>query len=724
MNSYNENLHSTVLTSLQSQELDEKKKKAQLNAAMFSLYYAEGARITASEKLELANDELTRKAAMKEQAVNNSNIATNLLASAKQQETYVSQSVTNTAVSAANIQNAKNAIVKLAGDMGSVFSMVHAADFGGDIYDHSKTAHQLINKTASKAEKASLEAMEATTLTAQISSKAVSQKAQNTHSAIKNLLEVVSTEFDSISTAVNADNAQVAAANTKEKAAEGILEDFNTDYYASKMAYKLTNKELNLNLKAKANPNSNDSYTVSWKRIKSPFQKDSSKPWYPVDDYYIMLVKDEKKSTFNASVAERLSNESTEKKVFMKIQAPSASAKAGTKPHPSKLTETLNISSLHDSDGDELVRGSNYVVFVFATYNREYKKLINNYEEFLSAPSAPFSLTYSLVAADPSTFVITEEEFESKKTTLTGEKESDGVEQGTASESTTQRLSAPQFSTQFTFEMGEKDNKEYQVQYRCMFLPSDVDITKGLLTSAGLRQIATETKSLEKITAEYEPKIAALESQMLDEKIGEEISKLQTKMTNLKAQEQELKDKMNPTSPKDPQPTAAEKKKYQSSLNGILKDLVNTNTKLNKLNEIPNAIVALQKNMKSDLDSLQMDDIHQAGLFFNLTLAENVSAGNYSPAGKPPKKTGSSATDKKAKGTPEKSAPITWAVDLGPQTTDNFGNPLIQGNSYVPVVLTVSTAAEENLKQFTNALSDFTMTEPFVYQKGLIEPIQ
>ena len=61
MNSYNDNLHADVLASLQSQELDQKKKNAQQNAAMFSLYYAQGARITAADKLESAEADLKAK---------------------------------------------------------------------------------------------------------------------------------------------------------------------------------------------------------------------------------------------------------------------------------------------------------------------------------------------------------------------------------------------------------------------------------------------------------------------------------------------------------------------------------------------------------------------------------------------------------------------------------------------------------------------------------------
>ena len=58
MSSFNENLHATVVASLQEQEQDEKLLLSALDASIFTLYYAEGARITAAENLGLAVNKL------------------------------------------------------------------------------------------------------------------------------------------------------------------------------------------------------------------------------------------------------------------------------------------------------------------------------------------------------------------------------------------------------------------------------------------------------------------------------------------------------------------------------------------------------------------------------------------------------------------------------------------------------------------------------------------
>src|SRR5471030_1749589 len=102
MNSYKENLRSTVIASLQSQELERKNIQAQMNASMFTLYYAGGATITALEHCEQANDTLIKSKELKTQAVIAGGISNNQLASSTEANQYVKQSVTNTAVCAAN----------------------------------------------------------------------------------------------------------------------------------------------------------------------------------------------------------------------------------------------------------------------------------------------------------------------------------------------------------------------------------------------------------------------------------------------------------------------------------------------------------------------------------------------------------------------------------------------------------------------------------------------
>src|SRR6185312_3103620 len=110
MGTYSENLHETIANSLQSQYLDQQNLSSQMNAASLTLYYAQGATNTAEEKLEMMKTDATFKETVNKQTVIKGGIANNLLTSATQANQYSKQSISNTAVCAANVQVAANAI--------------------------------------------------------------------------------------------------------------------------------------------------------------------------------------------------------------------------------------------------------------------------------------------------------------------------------------------------------------------------------------------------------------------------------------------------------------------------------------------------------------------------------------------------------------------------------------------------------------------------------------
>jgi len=73
-------------------------------------------------------------------------------------------------------------------------------------------------------------------------------------------------------------------------------------------------------------------------------------------------------------------------------------------------------------------------------------------------------------------------------------------------------------------------------------------------------------------------------------------------------------------------------------------------------------------------------------LLFNVIIAEQVPWANYSIAKKQDLKN-------------------IYEVCIGPDITDNFGNPLVPKKAYLPVILTVSSGEICNPSKFTNALS-------------------
>ncbi|MBB5395236.1 hypothetical protein [Mucilaginibacter sp. AK015] len=645
MNSYNDNLHSSVVNTLQTLELAEKSLKSNLDASIFSLYYAEGAIITASENLNLANLKYKSQQNISSQAVKNANIATNLAAAATQQKNYTAQSVTNTAVSASNIQIASNAVVRLASDMGSIFSILKAADAEGELYLQGETAYGLINATAYDAEKLSQTAMEASTYTAEVSSSTVADEAAVTNTAIANLLAVTNADFSATAATVTADHAALAAAGATEKVAEGTLESSNAEYFSVRSAYRLNNRELNLNLTV-ANKTS-ISYDVYFNYYNAPFKPDKNHSAseknettvdsYPVQHYYIMLVKDSKKQVFTISNAENLVLNHKQRKL---VTLPATPAKR-------LIQTTISIDDLLDSDGQPMQLGAKYAVFVFAQLKEDYKKLINNFDDYLSAPSESFALTVDLVSPGPKAI---------------------GYKDG-----------------EVTFTVVEPSG--VPVQHRVIYLPDNKGLINGLLSVEGLRSIEKEVLKLEMIADKYDPLISNLEAQLL----------------TLQADMSATSERLDATNEGTAAPTADKAGAKPGSSDQ--KALSNTKAEYTRLRH---ELTKARKERDNEMKAITPAKQEHPGFFFNTKIAEQVSFANYTVV--------HPSKDK------EEVKNGVFHVKIDSTVTDNFGDPLIPGYHYIPVVLTVPNVPEEDMVQYKNALSEYAKTKPFKYEISSSNP--
>ncbi|MGG8496996.1 hypothetical protein ACQY1Q_11295 [Tenacibaculum sp. TC6] len=647
MNSYNENLHSSVVTALSDQELQVQKTKASLDASMFSLYYAEGARITAAENLHIANTNLEFQQLAQEQAVIDSDLSTNVLASADLAKELVAKSVSNTSVAAANVQIASNAILKLASDTGSIFSIVNAADYGTEIYDQSKEAYELMNKTAYLAEQASQYSMEASTSIAEVPANTLSEKAKNTNASIKSLLDAVTTNFNNASTAVVTYTETLATENTEEKAAEGVLENTNTVYNSSVESYDLYNKEMNLNLLVKVPDvvGERTNYKVSFDSYKSPF--DVSKftsglfrknKGYPVSKYYIFLVRNDKKDVFSISDAEGLILLDPEEKRYIEVKSNEKNS------HEKDIYQ----SQLKDVQGKSMELGVKYVVFVFALLDNEYKKLINTFDDYLSAPSAFFTLTKQLAAPEAKTIKVE--------------------------------------NNRMVFVVDENITEE--IEYRCMFLPNNQNLVKGLLTVEGLKTIESETRKLERIADTFDPLIAKLETEI-------------NNLTSEKSGVDELKT-ANREKWEDEDLDAKELKKLKDEHKKLGVEYDKKSAELAKLEK---ELKRVEHRKQQAINSIDRPKHIQPGFFFNYTIASGLNLESYSIA----KKLKDKVDDKEI-----------WEVQITASTTDNFGNRLHEGDKYIPVVLAMPNEGEAVNNQILGALSDFQHTKDFIYKNKVL----
>ena len=465
MISYNGDLRSAVIVLMANQQLELKNITSQWNAAIFTLFYAEEARITACQKLDDGLEILKSMEKIKDAAGINNSIAVNTNASAKDLRERASLSVNNVSVAAANVQIAANAIMKLASDIGSIFSVVSAADFNTDIYEQTKEANRLMSITASEAELSSQRAMEASSLTAQISSSILADMASVTQKSIANLVSTSISDFNTVTALIATDNANLSNASNAEKETEGILQCINADYLAALSSYVLTNKELNLDLHVASGKKNNTSFDVQFDFYKNPFTDNqdtiqtlpNTSEGLPVKvtdgavkAYYIMLVKDRQKSIFSIENAEFLLSKRDR---FIRIKG------VPKQPDQKFIKKTIGIADLKDSDGDSIQLAVGYVVFVLAVFTDEYKKEINNFDDYLSAPSLPFTLTNNLASPKPADIRIA-------------------------------KLHPD------ILEFSVIEDHEYSVEYRCLLLPADHNLLKGLLTTGKLKNLENEVETI------------------------------------------------------------------------------------------------------------------------------------------------------------------------------------------------------------------------------------
>jgi hypothetical protein len=409
MDSYNENLHSVIVDVLQSHDLQIRQSEAAANVAKLTLYYAKEAKITAAEQLKEAKITLAKKNKVKEQAVNVNSLNINIFSAAMQSAQFVKQSVNNTAVCAANVQVAANAIVKLASDIGSIFSIVHAADDKTDVYQLASEVRSIINETAYEAEKISQQAMKASVATAEISAATVLEKAKNTGILVKDLLKIVSDENEMAVNHVTDTNLAMSTADTAEKMAKGIYQQLSIDCVSAKQVYNSASKQMNTNLVV--SDIFENRFTVNFNLIKPAFAAAKQPPYYSVNRYIVLVVKDSAKSTFSISIAENLL-QNEDRYVMMDLFL--ASKGAGNPLRPGPICQVINLKKmsslrskkrnliLKDTDGEVIKPGIKYTLFLMAIFSDEYKKKLNNFNDYLSAPSASFQLPDSPVTVNGS----------------------------------------------------------------------------------------------------------------------------------------------------------------------------------------------------------------------------------------------------------------------------------------------------------------------------------
>lgn len=418
MDSYEESLQSTISKGLTAAETEKAKLDAQENAAEQTLFYAQGASITAQEKLDAVTKDYNTALAINNAGVDNDNLATNLNATTIEANKKTASAVTNMATAANNIEIATKAIVTLASDIGSANTVAQAGRYGSDVAHSVSTAYSAINEVAYSAEDISNDAMMNSTSVAEIISKEVMTESAKTKNDIEELLKVTTAEFDKITATQSADTKVLNSANKKEKAAEGLLRDAEREQRGIDDSVSTTINALNYSLSVTVN--TMQSISVGFTKFINPdpvATPNSKSTQYLTDskapiNYYIVFVKASKSALFTVSSAEAAF--STKPDAFTRVE-PGIYNSSTNKISPMNLINIGTTSQITpitvdeanvDSDGDSLKSGNEYVLFLYIELPPKYKRLIATYTDVVSAASESFTLATSIpipTELDPNT---------------------------------------------------------------------------------------------------------------------------------------------------------------------------------------------------------------------------------------------------------------------------------------------------------------------------------
>ncbi|KUI96883.1 hypothetical protein [Vibrio sp. MEBiC08052] len=403
MNSYQENLQEVVGTSLDALYAQQQKLASQRRSAQYSLYYAQGAQLTAHDNLEATIEQLEAVRLINQQGVKNDNLMNNLVESTHLIQSNVATTVSNSATAATNVQTAATAVAKLAADIGSALNVAAAACYGTDIYKKTLEANAFIRETANQAEYASQKAMEASSSSSEVIAKELESSATRSKSELEKLLAVSQTQFKSLSSARVADQEALSSASQTEKQAEGALEDAQSAESAIDETVQDGNDTLNFNLTAVAQ--GDQQITVSFQPFTSAFTQlpeqcaaqlgktDSALP-DPAPHYFVFVVSADKKSSIKQDQVESTFAE-YQKDRFTEV----------TPDDQGHYQTTLKYGdSCLDFAGKPLELGRDYLVYMYAVLDLTYQKYIGSYSNVLSSASPAVTLLTPLPVAQKISF--------------------------------------------------------------------------------------------------------------------------------------------------------------------------------------------------------------------------------------------------------------------------------------------------------------------------------
>jgi hypothetical protein len=392
MDTYNESLKTTtsnILAALSAQQTQ--LQSAQITAE-YSLYYAQGAELTARTALEGTELAVIEYDHISSQIQFNSNQVFNLVASLTQANVDTTASVTNVATAAANVQIAANAISTLGADIGAALSIATTYINKTDSYNKIVEAAAFVNEVANSAQEIAFKLMEVSSHTSEIASSALLNQGTVTQTKIGAVATAVNTEFNKYLALATTENQTLAQACKQDRQKEGALLDANREVKAITNVYKNANCHLNLNLTVAVI--SSKSIRAAFTALPNPLPTFYAPPASDIKipdakpNYYLFLVPEQAQTLLSVDLVEQMFAHRDDPE----LKGTFYSVTASKDPDGKCVSDHSNVIDLSlDVYGTKVEAGKNYVAFIYSELSPEYKRYVNNYSDLVSAPSQFFT---------------------------------------------------------------------------------------------------------------------------------------------------------------------------------------------------------------------------------------------------------------------------------------------------------------------------------------------
>ena len=405
MNTYRDNLRTSVIDSLATMEDELTKQENNNYIAAHNYYYSKSSELTAIKKSTYAVKYYDKTFKVSEQGAACGDSAKNMMLTAEGVATEVNDLITNTATAAKNVQVAANAISKLAASIGSANSFAYASLYDSDVQQDISHTNELINKVAYKAENIAYNAMKFSKDAAQIIAPRVFHETTRTLNRFDEMQQKTQADLAKLSQDRATATDKQAEATTQLIVDEGKLTAKGTILDATKNSYNTSISNLNYNFKVKAIVGDKNLVNVSCNEFKSMEQEDSPPKNNNVDllhKYYVFAVNADLVKGFTFEQADTAFKKHGDGLCFVQL-----SNKSEDCLHKYKNTceceeekgcphFICDIDLINDIDNKPIEKGKPYVLYLYIKLNGRYKRKVNNFSDILSAPSREFVLNKKL----------------------------------------------------------------------------------------------------------------------------------------------------------------------------------------------------------------------------------------------------------------------------------------------------------------------------------------